>query len=302
MLTGLLFLGSCQELEQVEPLVEESLDASFDRAKFLSAVNLATNKNIAEINQNYHHLYFRNINDYDVRTVNFINDIAVNINTIETYYYAYLIEQKNEFWLNQLENEVEVDFNNLDAHVKKHYDDFLNKIDVIALDYENGNYTTENELVNKIKQELTNKHQEISSDLTISAEDRLFYSNNFEMMELMTDDFISILKAESQLNGFINSNRWLRGLIRIVVVAVVFTAIVYTAGLTIKGMKMGSIIQGHKTGWALATKGGKITKNFKIYAGWKVGLGKGFYEAAKNFDKEWKGFTEESKYGVKISF
>jgi len=86
MMTGLLFLSSCQELDPIVPIPDEAMEISFDRSRFLSAVNKATLDYVSEINSPHRGGNFRTIYDSDAIIHDYINGIASNFNTSEYFF------------------------------------------------------------------------------------------------------------------------------------------------------------------------------------------------------------------------
>ncbi|GHB38557.1 hypothetical protein GCM10008106_19690 [Mongoliitalea lutea] len=299
MLTGLLFLGSCQELEQVEPLVEESIDTSFDRAKFLNAVNLAAGKYIANSNNDYTSLNFRRVENLEEQGIQFMNDIASEFNNENHWFNAYSSTNFDQIWNNS--NHTYLSKKDLPSPVKKHIEDFESVVDKIAFDYEQGNYHNEDELISRLKSELTRKGNQISGDNNISLDVRLGISETFFLLNETFDDLGSMLKAEELENGFVNfKNRWVRAIVRTIIFVAVTTAVIYSAGTLLTSMKLGSIISGHKVGVSLIKNGITLSNGLKLYS-FKYSIGFGIIYAGKSWDKSWKGLPQELTFGVKLS-
>ncbi|MFC0656467.1 hypothetical protein [Mongoliitalea lutea] len=176
MLTGLLFLGSCQELEQVEPLVEESLDASFDRERFLNAVNIASNnlQMRTDLGRQFNELNFRTQESIELELDRYINDLVVNLNSDD--YNLYFYHDETEF---EVGDEIfTATFDDIPDYIKSLLTDFGDKLEIIVQKYDRGELNDQ-----QVIQSFKNiSYQEGLASLyneNLSLEEKSIISNSF---------------------------------------------------------------------------------------------------------------------------
>jgi len=85
-MTGILFLGSCQEIEEIPIVLEDSLEVKFDRLMFLGAVNKATAVYVEEARNPKSSKTFISITDSDHRIERYIGEIADALETPDFSY------------------------------------------------------------------------------------------------------------------------------------------------------------------------------------------------------------------------
>lgn len=308
MLTGVLFLGSCQEIDQVEPIVEESLDASFDRERFLNAVNIASLNLLmrTDHNRQFTGLNFRMQQSLEYELDRYINDLANNLNSDE--YNLSFYQDEKDF---EIGDEVyTATFDDIPQYIKSHLLDFSEKLDLIIQKYEKGELN-EQQVIQLFKK--TSYHEGITTlyGENLSNEEKRIISNIFFTTEELIDP------SHELLLGFYNAdNAFLRGkfvralgrvALGIVIGAVI--AIVPVLFVTLpkiiatKGIGFSTVYFKGSFGVAniyktVFLKGLKVTKLYQspyILYGFTGGLA----NAIKSYDKEWQSWDKEVVNSVK---
>jgi hypothetical protein len=297
-MTVLILMGSCQELEEKPLVQEESLDAKFDRIRFLGAISKASLEYDEGLRNPIKNLNFRTVYDSDVVIHDYINNIASRLNTQDNYFKTIPETTWNNTYNGQtFTNETQLDKSTLSPRVRAHIDQYENAINSVADRYENG-LLTENQLKNELKTICKNRGNSIKSDGSISMAERGDIAEIFFVMDDMTDDLMLVLQDPTFENASF-FKRLGRALVRVILVAAVTAAIIYTGGLAVGAWKMKSIYLGHKAGWAALTKKVSIGASGKLYPGFYYGIGKGMIGATQKWSLEWEGVGKEAKYAVK---
>jgi hypothetical protein len=301
-MTVLILMGSCQELEE-KPLVhEESLDAKFDRIRFLGAVSKASLEYDEGLRNPIKNLNFRTIYDSDVVIHDYINNIASRLNTQDNYFKTIPETSWNNTYNGQtFTNEAQLDKSTLSPRIRAHIDQYENAINIVADRFENG-LLTESQLKNELKTICKNRGNSIKSDGSISMADREDIAEIFFVMDDMTDDLMLVLQDPTFENAsFIK--RLGRALGRVLLVAAVTAVIYFTGGVAASILKVGSLHSGiFKAGLTAVSKSTKLASGGKLYSGLMMGLGKGTIQAVGRWDEEWEGIGKEAKYGIKLAW
>lgn len=86
LIMAVMFLGSCQELEEQPILLEAPVEGKFDRDLFLKSVHEASLDYVEGIQNPMRSLNFRTVYDSDVVIHNYIESIASRMNTPQNYF------------------------------------------------------------------------------------------------------------------------------------------------------------------------------------------------------------------------
>ncbi|MCH7397330.1 hypothetical protein MM236_04990 [Belliella sp. DSM 107340] len=313
MMVGLLFFASCQELKE-EPLAKEpeSLEQKFDRLKFLSAVNKATNIYQEEARNSKKGKNFRSIYDSENRVERYIGDIA---DALETPNFSYNVVSGNSWDApiqgNSNIEEYTFDQSDLPINVRRHVIAYENKIDNILSRYEN-NQINDNQLINEIKSASTVEGNLSKNDPSLTLEDREALSEIFYSTSEMALPIHELLLLEGNpTNAFFKSRlgrafgRILLAVVATAVVVAVPVAAVAVAKTLVTGMTLSTVKIGVAQGIgkivaASLTKGVAIGGATKVSGALLTGLYAGVKSAGEKWDTEWKGIKEETKALVKI--
>jgi hypothetical protein len=300
-LAGILFLGSCQEIEEIPIVLEDSLEVKFDRLMFLGAVNKATAVYVEEARNPDKSKNFRTIHDTDVVVHDYIDNIAAEYNTSSQWFQTLPEDSWNDPYNGQVfANEVFLDKNNLSPRLKMHVDSFENSLNSVANQYENGSLT-DDQVLSQVKSLTKIKGNKIKSDGIIPLANRNDIAEIFYIIEEMTGDIMLVLDNPNFHNARLFNKKWFRAVIRVILVAAVTAAVIYTGGAALSLLKVGSIGAAKKAGLAAIMKKVAVGSG-KLYLGLIYGLGKGIINAGQKWDDEWSGVLEEGKYGVKIAW
>jgi hypothetical protein len=300
-LTGILFLGSCQEIKEIPIVLEDSLEVKFDRLMFLAAVNKATAVYVEEARNPARNKNFRTIYNTDFVVHDYIDNIASGYNSSSQWFQTLREDSWNDPYNGHVfANEVFLDKNNLSPRLKMHVDSFENSLNSVANQYENGNLS-DDQVLSQVKSLTKIKGNEIKSDGIIPLANRNDIADIFYLTEEMTGNILLVLENPASHNARLIDKRWFRALIRVILVAAVTAAVIYTGGAALSLLKVGSISAAKKAGLAAITKKVAVGSG-KLYPGLMYGIGKGIINAGQKWDDEWSGVLEEGKYGVKIAW
>ena len=312
MLTGLLFLGSCQELEQVEPLVEESLDASFDRAKFLNAVNIASNnlQMRTDLGRQFNELNFRTQQSTEEIIEYYITDIANNLNSTDFNFKLIDSEDGNE------DDSYFFTYDELPNSVKKYLDSYATTFDAYLQKYQNGEIE-DSELIQLFKTASYQAGFNSLYDEDLDMEEKILLSNIFFTSEELVSPTYELLTclygAENAFFGgrFGNAlGRILLGvavgaaLIAVPVTAIAITKIATKKTVTWATVKIGkkSTAIGYKSTMKNAMLSGIKGQNLATTGALSGGLYAGWYNASKYINEDWKGWDKEIVNTLKYKF
>jgi len=295
-MTSLFILGSCQDLVERPLENTEKIEKSFDKLKFLIAVNNASNNYVTERNNTKNGNNFRSIYNSDEVIYAFIDDVAAAYNSDDQW-----LERLPEWDEGEpLTNSITVYKNDLNPQVKTHIDNYEIAVNHIANQYENG-LLTDIQAINQIKSISKARGNLINYDTQISWEERHDLSDIFYLMDEMTDDIALLLQDPTFETHRINK-KWLRGLVRVVLVTAGTAAVIYGAGALIAAWKLKSLYLGHQAAFKALTLKATIGASGKLYPALTYGLGKGIITAAEKWDKDWEGVVIETKYAVKVAW
>lgn len=295
---AVLFLGSCQEMEE-EPLqLEASVEEKFDRDLFLASVHQASLEYAEGIRNPKKNINFRTVYDSDVVIHDYIESVASRMNTPQNYFKIIPEETwEDPYQGHVFTQEADLDKNTLSPRVRAHVDQFEVQVDQIANRYESG-LINEDQVKSQLKSSLRTMGNTVSLDFSIPSQERGDIADIFYTLDGATEDIALLLEDPSIANANF-FRRFVRALARTLLIAVVSAAIVYTGGLAAGVIKFKSAVLGHKLGWAALTKKVSIGASGKLYPALTYGLGKGAIEAVQKWDKPWEGIQKEGKYAVK---
>lgn len=301
-MTSLLILGSCQELQEIPMVQEESLEIKFDRLRFLGAVTSASLKYSTSLSNHHGTKYLRTIYDTDVVIRDYIENIIEGYNTPDQWYQTIPESSWNDPYHGQIfPNEITLDKSTLSPRVRMHVDNYENAINNIADQYE-SDAISDDQAINQIKSITKSRGNLIKSDGNISLEERGDLSDIFYLMDEVSNDLLLVLEDPSFEMGRLMNKRWFRAFVRVVLVAAVTAAVIYTGAAALSFAKIGWAGTAHKAGWAAVTKKVSIGASGKLYPGLTFGLGKGLINATQKWDDDWEGIVKEAKYSVKVAW
>ena len=310
-LTGILFLGSCQEIKEIPIVLEDSLEVKFDRLMFLGAVNKATAVYVEEARNPKSSKTFRSITDSDHRVERYIGDIA---DALETPDFSYNIVSGNlldqPIIGNNNSEQYSFDYNDLPLNVSRHLKAFESNVDKILLRYEN-HQMDDSQLVNELKA-VSNLEGHLSqTDASLSFEDREALAEIFYSTSELAQPIRELLLVEGvHTNAFFKSRfgtAFLRVMLGVIATAIIVA--VPVAAMAAAKLLLGAsdptikiaVAKGATKGVAALTKGVTIGKA-KVSVALMTGLHGGLKHAHKNWGKEWQGIGEETVFLVKAKF
>jgi hypothetical protein len=301
-LAGILFLGSCQEIEEIPIVLKDSLEVKFDRLMFLRAVNKATAVYVEEARNPKSSKNLRSITENEQNMERYIGDIA---NALESQNFSYNVVSGNTWDQpiigNSNSEQYSFDYNDLPLNVSKHLKAFESNVDEILLRYEN-HQIDDSQLVNELKA-VSNLEGHLSqTDASLSFEDRealaeIFYSTGEFAQPIRELLLVEVVHSNAFFKG-----RFGRAFLRVmlgvvataIIVAVPVAAIAFaklTLGASASTLKLG-VAKGVFKGVASALTKGVTIGKYKISAALVTGLHAGLKNANKNWDKEWQGIRE----------
>lgn len=301
---AVLFLGSCQEMEE-EPLqLEVSVEEKFDRNLFLASVHQASLEYAEGIRNPKKNINFRTVYDSDVVIHYYIESVASSMNTPDNYFKIISEETwEDPYQGHVFTQEAELDKNTLSPRVRAHVDQFEVQVDQIANRYESG-LINEDQVKSQLKSSLRTMGNTVSLDFSIPSQERGDIADIFYTLDGATDDLAILLQDPSIANANF-FRRFVRALARILLVAAVSAIIVYTGGFAASIIKFkAGVAAAHKAGLKASgilglAKKTSVGASGKLYSGLYYGLGKGAIEAVQKWDKPWEGVKKEAKYAVK---
>jgi hypothetical protein len=292
------FLGSCQELEEEPMQLEASVEEKFDRDMFLASVHQASLEYAEGIRNPKKNINFRTVYDSDMVIHDYIESVASRMNTPQNYFKVIPEETWDDPYQGHVfTQEADLDKNTLSPRVRMHVDQLESAVDQIANRYESG-LINEDQVKSQLKSSLRTMGNTVSLDFSIPSQERGDIADIFYTLDGATDD-IALLLQDPAIGNASFFKRFVRALVRTILVAAVSAAIVYTGGLAAGVIKFKSAFLGHKLGWAALTKKATIGASGKLYPALTYGLGKGAIEAVQKWDKPWEGLKKEAKYAVK---
>lgn len=257
---------------------------------------------------------FRSTTDSDHRIERYIGDIA---NALESQNLSYNVVSGNTWDQpiigNNNPEERVIDHKDLPLNVSRHLKAFESNVDKILLRYEN-HQIDDSQLINELKA-VSNLEGHLSqTDASLSFEDREALAEIFYSTSELAQPIRELLLVEGvHSNAFFNGRFGTAfGRVLLVVVATAIAVAVplaaialaktWITGVSLSTVKIGLTKDLGKIVGSALTKGLAFKGKNKNSAALMTGLYVGVKNADENWNKEWKGLEEKTKYLVKLKF